>query len=795
MSRFLLLLALWSFFTPITATFAQNYEVAAYEASIPLYDDNTELGDVEVAIKGEELQWISKNGLIKILKAHVKDDTLKALENMPERVIPSTLPFPLALDLENFKLQTHFKLSEREARATDLGIDFSEQEKVALQPAPFGGAINFRGEKTWSDEEVGGNFLSGQFSPFINVQSLVLENQTFYQENIDQKWYRGDTRLVKDFQSHDVRAQVGDVYPLIQGFMVARPLGGVNLQRNFSLNPYRLPYPTGHQTFTLGSRSFVKYYVNSVLVKSEYLPAGNYTAKDIPLNNGLNTVVIEATDDLGQKKVFVFKSSSNINLLNRGESRFDVSYGTPFVDLNFKREYQEREGKVFSGFFQYGFTSLFSSSLYLQNQDKFSLYGTEMIQAVPIGNFTLGYARSDTGLVEGNAASLGYQLITQGKKWYDTHTLSLRYENRSEDFKSTLLDLATSAQNIYAASYTLPVSNVLTFSTGVNYGDVRNNDLENRYGYDVNLSFRLFQHHNISFFASRNRDEFKQWNETAYVFLTFSIPESNSYVSAFHDNTQKNTRVNVLKDNQNRLYAFRSQGIVDYSEAQQAAELDLLYPTPVADLGGRISGSRDDERNETYKKGSLRVNSALAFAYQDREFGMGFSRPINGSFVLFKPEARLKDQRIGLKSTSPYTESESGLFDEIIFSNLIAYQYRDIQLDPTFLDEGRSLEKEKFILFPTYRSAHLINLQEKGAVILTGKIVDATGAPISLQVGRMGSVVFFTNREGEIFVEGMEPGRHEVSLDGREEKLYINIKQSERGMKDLGQLQFTGDEE
>lgn len=795
MNKFLLLLTLAVIFTPVQGVHAQNFSVQSYQASIPFFDADTDMGEVQAMIEGDKLLWIDKTDLMKILGSHLKKDTLAALKKLPSHVSPEMLPFPVKLDVEHFRLQTHFPLANLASKSTDLGIDLSREEKVALRPAPLGGAINFRGEKTWSDEKLGGDFLSAQFSPFINIHSLVFENQTFYQENLDSKWYRGDTRLVKDFQKYDIRAQVGDVYPMIQGFMVARPLGGVNIQRNFSLNPYRLPYPTGHQTFTLGSRSFVKYFVNSVLVKSEYLPAGNYTAQDIPLNNGLNTVVIEATDDLGQKKIFVFKSSSNINLLNEGESRFDLSYGAPFNDFNFKREYQHREGKVFSGFYQYGFSSLFSSSVYLQNQDKFSLYGTELIQAIPIGNLTLGLAHSGNGEVDGSAASLGYQLITQGKKWYDSHTISLRYENRTEGFRSTLQDLSTSVQNVYAASYTIPVSNLFTFSTGANFGDVRDNDLENRYGYDLNLSFRLFQHHNISFYSSRNRDEFKRWNETIYLFLTFSIPESNSYVSAFYDQTQKNTRINVLNDNQNRLYAFRSQGILDYSQEQAAGELDLLYPTPLGDFGARLGANRHEPDDEILKKGSLRINSALAFAYQDQEFGMGLSRPINGSFVLFRPEDRLKDQRIGLKSTSPYTEAETGLFNEIVFSNLIAYQYRDIQLDPTFLDEGRSLAKEKFILYPTYRSAHLIKLEEKGAVILTGRILDQTGKPMALQVGRVGGVIFFTNREGEIFVEGIEAGSHEISLDGFEDKTYINVSKDERGLKDLGQLQFSGDEE
>jgi outer membrane usher protein len=771
---------------------AQTFHGSVYTASLPLFDGEHNLGDVEAEIEGETIRWLDQKSLLLILRQYVQDDTFKALERLPAQIPPSLLPFPMRFSPEELKLITSIDLNIRARRTTDLGIDLEEEKRVALEPAPFAGAINYRLEQNWGNEEWGGNYFSGQFSSAINMNTLVFENQTFYQENIDPKWYRGDTRLVKDFERTNIRAQVGDVYPLIQGFMVAKPLGGINIQRNFSLNPYRLPYPTGHQNFTLKSRSFVKYYVNSVLVKSEYLAAGNYSAQDIPLNNGLNTVLIEAVDDLGQKQVFVFKSSSNINLLNEGESRFDLSYGSPFLDLNYQRKYQDDEGKVFSGFYQYGFNSVFSGSGYLQNQGDFNLLGSEVIYAIPIGNINLGHARSRDAKVDGNASSLGYQLITQGKKWFDSHTLSLRYENRSENFRTSLQDLSASVQNNYNANYTIPVSNILTFSLGGNYGDVRDNDLADRYGYDANLSFRLFNHHNISFFLSRNRDENKRWNDMAYVFLTFSIPESNNYVSALYDERQDTTRINVLRDNQNRLYSPRAQAITQYHNEAQSGELDVLYPTPVGDLGGRISGSREEKRDLS-GRGSARVNSAFVFAYQESEWAGGVSRPIPGSFVIFKPEERLSDQKIGLKSTSPYTEAESGFFDEIVFSNLIAYQYRDIQLDPTFLENGRTLMKEKFILYPTYRSGHLVKLHERGAAILTGKLLNADGSPISLQVGYLGSVMFFTNREGDVFIEGVEPGNYALTLDGREEKIYISVSKDDRGLVNFGVLQFKED--
>ena len=773
-----------------TVALAQDsWSSMAYEATMPLYDGEKYLGDVKVEMQGEKLNWLDRYTLRTAIATFADAKVLKKVDKAEEKILPHSLPFEIKFNPQELRLETNFKMEDRGSESLNLMEDYQRRyEGIALKPAPFGGAINYRLEQSFGSDQTQSKYFNGQFDSFINMNSLVLENQMYYQTLNNAGWFRGDTRLVKDFERKQIRVQAGDVYPQVQGFMNARPMGGLNISRNFSLNPYRLPYPTGTQNFTLRARSFVKYFVNGSLVKSEYLSPGNYTAKDIPLNNGLNTILIEATDDLGQKQVFIFRSTASINLLNEGENRFDLSFGTPFIDNNFKRDYVAEDGQLASGFFQHGFTSIFSASLYGQAQGKFNLMGSEMIQATTIGNFTAGYAQSNNEELKGSAQSLSYQLVTQGTRWYQSNSLGLRFEHRSREFTNSLLATPAVIKNNYAASYTLPLANAMTVSVGGNYGDVRDNDLNDRYGFDTTINFRLLEHHNLSFFVARNRDETKQWNDVAYVFLTLTIPETNDYISALYDQQQKSTKVTHIKDNQQRLYKPRTQTVLENDQNHQSGEVDLQVPTPFADLGGRIHADHLIATDQVLSRGSLRLNSALVFAYDDGEFGMGLSRPIPGSFVIFKPEERLRDQKVGLKSTSPYTEAETGLFNEITFNNLLAYQYRDIQLDPTLLDEGRSLKKEKFMLYPTYRSAHLIKLEERGAVMLRGKIYQADGNPLSLQVGSVGGKTFFTNRAGDFFIEGLEPGSYKMTLDGSEAGFDILIKPDERGFKDVGIL-------
>ncbi len=780
------------FLISLPAVWAQG--ISSYEAELPLFDKENQIGDVKVMIEGESLKSVDRDSLLNALKSYLKPDTIKSLGSLPRAIDPARMPLGLRFDPVDLKLVMYLSLDAR--KTDDLDVAQNHQHRYdgeSLAPAPFGGAVNYRLEQSWATLEEERRF-TGQMDSFVNMNGVVLENQTLYQTNSDREWYRGDTRLVKDFQKSLVRVQAGDVYPQVQGFMSGRALGGINISRNFSLNPYRLPYPTASQSFSLQARSFVKYFVNGSLIKSEFLPAGNYSAKDIPLSNGMNTVVVEATDDLGQKKTFVFRTATSIDLLNKGESRFDVSYGVPFIDQNFKRTYVEKDGKLASGFYQYGFRNDFSASGYAQNQQSFNLLGTELLKATAVGNFGTGYARSLDSDTSGAAGSLRYQYIGEGKRWFETNSLGLRYEQRSRKFKSSIFDSLNSVKNAYSANYALPLANAFTISVGGNYGDMYDNSLADRYGFDTTLSIRILNRHNISFFVGRNRDEFKNWNDIAYVFLTITFPDSNDFLTAFYDKEEKTSRTTYLRDNQNKLYSPRAQGILENNDTFQMGEADVLIPTQVADFGARMNARHLVDNDKVLGRGSLRMNSAFVFAHQDDEWGFGMSRPVPSSFAIFKPEDKLRGQKIALKSTSPYLESQTGLFDEITYAQLIPYQYREIQLDPTYLDEGRSLKKEKFVLFPSYKSAHLVKLIDQGMVILKGSLTKSDGTPWPLQVGHAGEKTFFTNRDGNFFIEGIEPGSYVISLEGNTSKIKVDVPDNAQGIKDLGNMILEEDE-
>lgn len=767
------------------------------EATVPLYMAGEERNEVRVRLKGEVLDAVEKASLLSALRRRVRASFFEHLESAPAWIPAADLKLPLTYSAQNARLEMELPPEDQAGQKLDV-YDHPEvrYKREALRPAPFGGAINYRAEKSWGADSLGGDSFGTYFDSFVNIGGVVLENQSNYQDSkiTGTGWFRGDTRLVKDFPKNRVRTQVGDVYPSNFGFMPASPLGGVMVARDFTLNPYRIPFPQGQGSFVLRTRSRVRTFVNGVQVKDETLPAGNYDLRNVPLTNGLNTVVVEATDELGERRIYEFRLPTSVGLLNKGDWNFSLAHGRPFTDSLFKRDYAGTEDSVTTGYVQHGITRHYSLGGYAQNQQNFNLGGVENGLATDWGNFFVGIAASKLGDTAAGAGSGTWQLQKIGTELFSTYTFTLRHERFAPGFQTSPFVVGQTLRSQWQANVTLPVREVLTASVGTSLGKVRDDTLSDRMGWDAALNLRAWRNLNINFFVSRNRDEFKNWNDIAYMFFTWTFDGANHLINGFHDFENRVNRLTAIRDNGNRLYEPRVSATAEEGPQRDGGEFDAFVPTPMADVGGRVTAAKFDTADSTYVHGTARISSAIVFAYEEGMMGVGLSRPVPNSFVLFRPSEELRRQKVGLRSTSPFTEGESGPFGEITFTNLLPYQYREIQLDPTNLDEGTSLDREKFVVYPHYRSAHLIPLKDRGTVVLTGELVDAKGKPFSLKVGEVGGRPFFTTREGRFFIEGLEAGTYLLKLGEQDAGVQFQIKKSERGVKDLGVVPYKSEE-
>ena len=478
--------------------------------------------------------------------------------------------------------------------------------------------------------------------------------------------------------------------------------------------------------------------------------------------------------------------------MKEGESNFSLSHGRPFSDQLFRRTYSSTD--LTSAFYQHGLSQSFSLGGYAQREDQFNLVGSELGYASNFGNIFFGIAGQKQVEQAAGAGSLTWQLQSLGTKLLSSYTFTLRHERFGDGFKNQRDAVTTALKSQTQSNITVPIRELFTTSVGATYGEVRNTSLENRHSFDVALNIRAWRNLNLNFFLSRARDEYKKYNDVAYAFFTFTFDGANHFITGFHDAENRSNRITAVKDNGNRLYDPRLTAIVDDAPDKQGAEVDGFVPTPIADFGGRITGARFEGDSKAQLRAVGRVSSAIVFAYDKGDFGLGFSRPVPNSFVLFKPSQNLKKQKVSLRSTSPFAEGESGPLGEITFTNILPYQFREIQLDPTGLELGTSLAQEKFVIYPTYRSAHLVPLKDKGAVMIQGTLTDTKGKPLALKVGSFAGKPFFTSRQGHFFIEGLSAGSFFLELDEFEPK-ELSFTEGQRGVVNLGVITLEGAEE
>jgi len=250
------------------------------------------------------------------------------------------------------------------------------------------------------------------------------------------------------------------------------------------------------------------------------------------------------------------------------------------------------------------------------------------------------------------------------------------------------------------------------------------------------------------------------WNDQLYFFLNYSFGDGANYISAYYENKTNTKRLTAIHDNGMQINNLKASVTAEDNETSKLGTLDLQYNTVFADIGIREDVSSYDGHKASLKN-SIRLLSAIAYVNNGEDSALSISRPISGSYVIFKPRPGWEGQKFGVQANSRVNETETGLFGEALISNLSPYQYRRLQLNPLYLEPGYVLGQESFVVQPRHNSGHLFMVGQSGLTVLRGRMVDKTGKPVAMKVGIWQSsqgikLPFFTGREGEFLIEGID---------------------------------------
>lgn len=219
---------------------------------------------------------------------------------------------------------------------------------------------------------------------------------------------RLDSRWTLDFPDHAISVEVGDFY---SGFLDwSRPMrmGGVQVGRNYGLQPYRVLTPTPSFLGQAAVPSNVELYVDGLRQYAGEVPVGPFQLATQPGISGTGTAQVVITDAFGRAQTLDFDFYGTQQLLARGLSDWSVGVGRLREDFGV-RSFAYGDHTLASATWRRGITDRFTAEL--QGEAGGGVRHAGLGGAFQLGRagvLTLAYARSAHRGHEGGQHALGY---------------------------------------------------------------------------------------------------------------------------------------------------------------------------------------------------------------------------------------------------------------------------------------------------------------------------------------------------------------------------------------------------
>lgn len=789
--QLLLLGVLLSFLSGSFVAFAQSEEdlfekafgkkaLSPQRISVPLIIQNRHYSDIEIVLdpKSANLQ-LESSPLIAHLQPHLRLETqslLRSSANSQGQISLSALK-DIGLDAvyDESVLELRITVPPSLRPPSEIRIFGSNpppESDRALAPGDLSGFLNFRTgfdhvQQSATGLDEGLQPFRGDLEAALNWNNWVLEGTGSYVDQSTHPWHRGDFRLVHDDPAKMLRYSIGDLSYPTTGFQSFRPMGGISVSKNFSLQPYRVTEPRGQTSFFLRSPSRVEVFVNGRPVQTLQLPAGPHNMRDFVFSSGGNDVLLRITDDVGRVETISLSFFFDSRLLVKGEHEFTYNFGYP-SQLNGGGRNYDTDSPVVSLFHRAGLTDSLTAGLNFQGNTRQQMLGADSVWATPLGIFNPDLAVSwSDDFNFGYATRLGYHYFDATSAWGSAWAFAAQY--RSPDF-TALTDFRFS--NTIAWDFTARYSQRLPWEmNGGIGGSYQIGRAGRRDSTGISLFFnKRFGRNWFADITLDRRDTFRGETEhRAYLSLTYLFPSRRHSIRASHDTFSDTTRSDYQFSSRDYIGGFDGNiGLqrrsADYSalgslrhngyRAESSLSHDVTSPAR--------SGEQVDSRT------SFRFGTALV--YSDGLFAL--SRPVRDSFAIIAPHPAYKDVEIGVDPLRDSFSARIDRFGPAVVPDLTSYHVRNLAVQSGELPEGFDLGPSVYAIRPTYKSGTVIRVGSDPSILLSGTLENSDGTAVPLEAGELirldtpdsAPIDFFTNRRGGFSIEGIKPGRYELRL-------------------------------
>lgn len=236
----------------------------------------------------------------------------------------------------------------------------------------------------WIFNGISGSFENRVFGPLGTLTSSQLvtfsPNDQYSTTRLDTTWSYWDPDRIISYHMGDV---------ITGGLSWTRPvrLGGLQIQRNFSLRPDLVTMPLPELSGSAAVPSTVDVYINNTKRVSENIPAGPFQISDVPVVTGDATARMVVRDALGRETVTETPLYASASLLATGMIDYSVEVG--FARRSYGTESFSYDALlVGSGTLRYGVTDRVTFEGHVEGGETFVNGGMALVAG--LGQYGVG---------------------------------------------------------------------------------------------------------------------------------------------------------------------------------------------------------------------------------------------------------------------------------------------------------------------------------------------------------------------------------------------------------------------
>lgn len=540
---------------------------------------------------------------------------------------------------------------------------------------------------------------------------------------------RLETRWTFDDPARRVRYRIGDSIARTGATGAPYRFGGLQVARDFSLDPRFVTFPTPNLGGLATAPSVVDLYVDGALRLRERVDAGPFTIVDPPVVTGAGQAQIVVTDALGRQQVTSAPFYTSRALLKPGLSDFAAAVGA--VRENYSTESADYGDGFISGLYRRGLTSALTAEVRGEAMDGLSNVGAG-VSWTPngAGQFDLAIAASESAGADGALTRFGYAHFNR------SFSIGAEIERASVDFARIGVDVE--APRTRAA-----VS--LGGDTGVG---------------SASLSMTVFDYRHRADVRTVALDYNPTLSQRASVGLTLLYVEAESTeMSVAARLVRRLGNVgNFSAVVENRAGEW-SSGAGVYSPAppgggigwRAAAHTGSMERRQAAMRYDTLRGVFDLEASRVSHTTGVRAQAAFGLAWIDG--GLYASRPIRESFALV--DAQAPGVTVTRDNRRAGVTNEHG---RVLVTDLRPYENNRLGIEIEDLPTGIPVAYDAVVITPGARSGAIVRFPVQPGSAGEVHVLDNEGAPLprgAMLIRESDGARFPVGDDGRVYVEGV----------------------------------------